>query len=1266
MSAQATRRRQKTFAPRLVRPAPTPTNARTVVSRAPARPPPVRVLDPVLLRPPDPGRPLEPEVRRRLEEALGRPLAHVRIHDRPADRERARDLGAHAFTYRHHIWLGPHASASDLGLIAHEVTHVVQQGFAPPAAQAAANARHAVHSAGHAEALAARAGPGPAGVAPGARGSGAAAPPAPAPSVQRLDVWGRARRAAGAVSSGVRSAGRAVASGARAVGGAVVEIGGNVLELTRQTVLPIIRRVAPGFLKLFEGDGITGFLRRLVERGLRSLFDGLLGPLRGIFNFEAVIGRVSQAVGWISAVAGQIARGGCDAILSAARRVRDFFGAILEPVAARIRGVADRVSGFFRSIWEAIGAPVMDILKRIGGAIWDSFKGFVSDVGAVIRRVREALGGAWQRVKGWFGIRAEEGEEEGGGLWNWIKGKASAIGQTVSRAVRPVIGPLRTVGGVLLMIVPGGQILVVMRLWPHLRQAWEWLSQRWSDLNLIPRARHFLANTVLPALMNAAESVGLALVAAADWLLGLLDRVTAALSTALRAATGLLGPLGRLIGFALQQFRRLVAWARGGLRAASRNMRSLLQRLVQFLGVVLDIMKRLIAIAVNPFGIVGFLAGTLWRLVPDCLKGPIIDFILDIIIRVLRALPPMPQLGPLWALVKSAALGFLERVRSFAMERKVNVSKKMARIVSGMSPSFAFGYLKGLGIGLWEEITGPFRALAALFELPALIQNFLSSLGVRLCELIDKIRCFATTLAGRVFGTIDDVLSAIGELFSDPGRILDIIRCAIEGALSAVASLGATIADKMMEIFESADEEIGERLGRLTALALVQVAFTYFTAGVGTALGFVQRIASALRTVGRAIGQVLGVLRGLFGRLVGAVRGIASRLARGAASGAGSVLGRLGSFFRSVASWFGRLLRRIGGGIRRRFLPSRQQLLQWQAFLSAVRGIAAKHAENGTTRSQLAGEYRRALDRFRRGAKRPAFITRRRARWRLWARRVKGIRPRRVATVLLDRATRWRYGTKDVKKRLRRIRGRDTNRTGLDAILQPINRKWEFRTLYPKPDSVERDWDIMGSMSSEKKITEVDDLTGLHDGSMTDPIPIHWYKPPGSYPTSIQIRLRHNEGPLANVPMMGNTRVIDRDTEERRVGVGAGNRVDTGDRLYRQTTPRGRAAPRFASMLRRLGYDLSVQVMDADHVKDLAFGGVDHPSNLWPLARGVNQRASTMGHWYSRYRIEFIDRKPGKMPKGRIRTIGSLRGKWFSIIGTTYPPSPNPGGRDPA
>jgi hypothetical protein len=74
------------------------------------------------------GRPLQPTMRRTLESRMGAELGDVRVHDDPTAQEASRDVGARAFTHGRDIWLGPGESENDVELMAHEATHVVQQG----------------------------------------------------------------------------------------------------------------------------------------------------------------------------------------------------------------------------------------------------------------------------------------------------------------------------------------------------------------------------------------------------------------------------------------------------------------------------------------------------------------------------------------------------------------------------------------------------------------------------------------------------------------------------------------------------------------------------------------------------------------------------------------------------------------------------------------------------------------------------------------------------------------------------------------------------------------------------------------------------------------------------------------------------------------------------------------------------------------------------------------------------------------------------------
>lgn len=79
--------------------------------------------------------------RRPFEQFFGRDFSSVRIHDDSQARRYTRQINALAATRSNHIYLSEQAASSrSTSLLAHELTHVVQQGRAPLAAPAAATA----------------------------------------------------------------------------------------------------------------------------------------------------------------------------------------------------------------------------------------------------------------------------------------------------------------------------------------------------------------------------------------------------------------------------------------------------------------------------------------------------------------------------------------------------------------------------------------------------------------------------------------------------------------------------------------------------------------------------------------------------------------------------------------------------------------------------------------------------------------------------------------------------------------------------------------------------------------------------------------------------------------------------------------------------------------------------------------------------------------------------------------------------------------------
>lgn len=76
------------------------------------------------------GSPLPRLIEVRIGSLLGVDLGHVKVHDDQAANVAALLMNAKAFTHQNHIYLGKGQSANDMRLMAHEATHIVQQGAA--------------------------------------------------------------------------------------------------------------------------------------------------------------------------------------------------------------------------------------------------------------------------------------------------------------------------------------------------------------------------------------------------------------------------------------------------------------------------------------------------------------------------------------------------------------------------------------------------------------------------------------------------------------------------------------------------------------------------------------------------------------------------------------------------------------------------------------------------------------------------------------------------------------------------------------------------------------------------------------------------------------------------------------------------------------------------------------------------------------------------------------------------------------------------------
>lgn len=236
----------------------------------------------------------------------------------------------------------------------------------------------------------------------------------------------------------------------------------------------------------------------------------------------------------------------------------------------------------------------------------------------------------------------------------------------------------------------------------------------------------------------------------------------------------------------------------------------------------------------------------------------------------------------------------------------------------------------------------------------------------------------------------------------------------------------------------------------------------------------------------------------------------------------------------------------------------------------------------------------------------------------------------------------WDAAAAAVKQDLDAIDEKELTKEKIEAKIPGWKETYGFSKLEVKMDG--DDFDVEGAMSPDKSAAKR--TSRLHSGdSERAAIPITWYKDPTHYHDEIDL-------PYAGrrVKRDGRTKIKDLRPDhlgqDVTLGITDANMIRE-DSIIKRTS--GTAAKRtgqqqeFRDSLKWLGYDMDTTGEDADHVKDLGFGGADAFYNLWPLDSEENR----YGFGYTtQYRVEFIDKEKGEP---RITNLLNLDGKYFKV-----------------
>ncbi|WP_433319527.1 eCIS core domain-containing protein [Micromonospora chersina] len=682
-----------TTAARLV--ATRPADATATRPAAPAAP--ARSARPVarLATVPDPrlggGRPLTGAERARYEPALGMDLTGVRLHDGLAAKLAAKERRAHAFTYGNHVVLGAGAGPGGAPgrelVLAHELAHVRQQ---------------------------ARPAPAPAGAATEHPGRGPPAAPVRSAPLG-VQCFALADTPVGRFVSDTASDAAALGRGALDT---ALDVGGEIAGTALEAASAVVDRLAPGLLEFLRGGALVR-LRELLCTGVNALLGRLLAGLADfdpMSAIESTFTGLAQGVRDVQARLGGAARSAVGALL------RPVVAALQEwdgPIIRNLRTVADTVNGVFTGLWDHLAVPALDLLGAAGGAVWESFTrlgGWLWDLTAPIRA---GASYAWDWLCTQFGLAWDSTE----GARSWLGNLANSAWETLRATIEPIRTPLMVVGGILVLLSPLGPVVLLTQVLPPLWDGLTWLWENWNTREILVAARQVLQDRILPTVIGAVTGAADTLAAAAAWLADVAGQVGTAMGGVLGAfgASTCLTAVSTLLAGVANQFTRMAAWARGGFSGLTEALHAVFDALVAIFQPILDFLVRLAVVVANPLMLPVVIGAVIWLLCPDDLKPPVINFVLDLLIVAIGALPTLlTGLGPLGALLREGVVGFLTQLRygeRIGDQQRIDASNKIANLAAGGGVSFVAGMAWGIVQGVVDGIIDPFRLLFMLAQL---------------------------------------------------------------------------------------------------------------------------------------------------------------------------------------------------------------------------------------------------------------------------------------------------------------------------------------------------------------------------------------------------------------------------------------------------------------------------------------------------------------------------------------------------------------------
>ena len=563
------------------------------------------------------GQPLSPSTRISMESAFGADFSHVRVHTGKEADSMSNDLNAQAFTTGNDIYFSEGkydtGSKEGTGLLAHELTHTIQQGA----------------------------------------------------SVQRKPVSPVSIGYAGdySIPSGDPLVQREEKSWAGAAWDATV---GRAGDAALDFMLDQLKTLAPGlitFLEEIKRVGVVNYFKNKLMQAVNGIFDGLQnnsGLISTIFpQFGELLARARVIINALAA-------GDCKPLFAAMNELKELVTTLAGEAWDAIVDFFQPAVDFFSELWNSFALPAIDWLKQKAAGVWNWIKDIAGKIWEWYRPVRELVGAAWDYIKGIIGLNAEETGQEG--LIQWAQRKAGEVWESIKEELKPIIEPAKAMIARIKEIIPLSAILNLRKtIQDWLKKVVDTSTAMGEDAGNVGNeaAQTSLRDQILPAIQQSIENFRGRISDAASWVNGKIGEVynTVKQFFASVRSISLISFASGIIGWVETKVSELNDWVQTKVTALFDMVSEGLHKVGEFLKPVYDMLVKIAGILGDILGkLPDFLMGPLWWMLPECIKEPIKKFFLEQILGRMSFFQKLQQIENLWERLEAMAITILKQI----------------------------------------------------------------------------------------------------------------------------------------------------------------------------------------------------------------------------------------------------------------------------------------------------------------------------------------------------------------------------------------------------------------------------------------------------------------------------------------------------------------------------------------------------------------------------------------------------------------------------